>query len=404
MKNQIFIKCSDAFDTADFLVLNMQGVVVDRIENGKLAELAQKIKHDESEITILIASSEIVIKQVTLPKKFNSKYLSKIVPNILEEDLVSSIDSTHFSFSKVVDSKLSVAIIAQDTLKSWLEKLKSYQLEPDRLCPLSLSMDPKAHEWQIWIDNNTSIVKTDPMMGFCIETTQLPIILNRLYQTQTEKPHKIQLFATNEALLNAINFKDYPALLPLVQNNISSLWEVFHVKQKSINLLQSTFAKQYQLTKYKDKVKHGIAAFIVVVALIFGFQITDILSYSKIKKQQQSEIEAIYRSVYPNATEVVSPKLRMERDLKSANILAGGFFDLLLNTGIALNTNKNINLKNLTYKQGALTLTIETAGYTDVEKFIKALNNNKLDVKQDKTEQHKDKLSAILIVHKALTK
>ncbi len=404
MKNKIIIKCTDAFDFADWMLVTSKGEITSKTEHEALNTLSQKVALNRHQVIILVASSDIVIRQVTLPKKINQKYMAKILPNMLEEDLNSNINSLHFSYGKTNNSTIPIAIIAQEKLNKWLDQLKSYHIEADSIHPISLALKNSDEKWQVWVDNDLSIVKTQKSMGYHIENKHLPFMLDLLYKNQESKPLSIQINTKDEALLQQIHFDQYPDLLALINQQQSTFWDIYNPAIPSINLLQQDFTKKFKFNQHKKLFIHASIILTLFMVTLLGFFVRDIIDYGNIKQNQQVAIENLYRSIYPNATAVVSPKMRMERDLTQSTKANNDFFDLLFLTAPILHKSNNISLNNLSYKQGSIILNLEAKNYADIEQLVRELKKNQLNVTQDKTEQQKSKLSATFIVSRSKSK
>ncbi len=236
MKNRLIIKCLNSFDSIDWVVLSANGDIISNDENDSLSELIKKVKLDDCHIHLLMGTSDLLIKNVNLPKKYSATHFRKIVPNILEEDLVSNIESIHFSYGKIQNSEIAVAIVAQEKLQNWLETLKQFNIQPDAIYPLCLSMNYTPNEWHVWVENNACVVRTSAMMGFYVETQLLPTLLHRLYLDEQVKPLKIVFSGKDHHAVKSISFTQYNELNSLIDYNKYHVWDAFNTELRSINL------------------------------------------------------------------------------------------------------------------------------------------------------------------------
>ena len=399
MKNKLFIKCVNSFDHIDWIVFSAKGDVIDKQDNAKISDLANKVNLKDCQINLLIGTSDLVIKKVNLPKKFNANHFNKIVPNILEEDIISNIETIHFSYGKIHDSQIVVAIVTHDKLKQWLETLKISNLQPDTISPLCLSMNIKENEWQIWIENSSCMVRINAMMGFYLELDLLPTMLQNIYHNESIKPNKIILSGPDDASIRSVSFSNFPEIAQLIEYRKIDVWDAFNTQPKSINLLHDSFAKTDTVSKQHQLILHCFLLVSFILCILFGLEIKDTISYSRIQKDQTAQINEIYKSIYPEATTIVSPKQRIERDLNTLQTKTGSiFYDSLYQVGKSLNQYKALLLKSISFKNQALTITVETTNYAEIERLISDLKSNNLVVNQNKTEHQKDKLSAVLTI------
>ncbi|MGD9592952.1 MAG: type II secretion system protein GspL, partial [Candidatus Berkiella sp.] len=360
MKNQLYIKCINSFDHCDILLLGPKGEVISQFENESINNASQKINLNESNITLLIGTPDIVIKSVALPKKMSSSHINKIVPNLLEEDLISNVETIHFTYDKQHDSQITVAMLSHDKMQNWLEALKNAGVNPQAIYPLCLSLKANKEQWHVWIESDSSIVKIDSNRAFFIETNLLPALLDQLYQNESIKPNIIMVSSNNidsaKSILSDQNHEFYQK----INFRKSPIWEAFDIENNHLNLLHHEFANQDNQSKKQQLYFHGALFILFALLTVFGLALKDIYIYSKIKKDQSNKIEAIYKSIYPQATSVVSPKARIERDLAAQSTASGSvFYDSLFQVGKLLNENKAITLESIAFNHQGLTITIE---------------------------------------------
>ncbi len=400
MKNKLLLKCSDSMDSIDWLLLDPNGKILEKSENKNLLDLTKRVDLINNKIYVLMVSSDILIKKIHIPKKTNQSKLTKIVPNILEEDLMTGIDSIHFSYGKVHDGELTVALVSNEKLQFWIDKLKENNIKPDVLSPLCLSLNSKENEWQIWIDKGAAVINTGPNSGFSIELDQLGLFLNYLYSNIDIKPNKITVTRSSKDS-NKISFDEYPDIAKIIHYNELSVWDVFNKDNKNINLLHHSFGDIADDVNHRRILIHGLILFLIAFFVFTIVEIKYIYSYENLNRELNDKISSIYKDLYPNATDVVSPKLRIERDLNSlSNKEGGAFYDLAFNVGTILSQNQQITLTSLAYKNGALVITVEATTNQSLDSFKSQLKKLPLHIDQKTTTQQKDKLSAVFSITK----
>ncbi len=389
-------------DSIDWIVIDPNGQILEKSENKNLTELSKRADFINNKIYVFMVSSDILVKQINIPKKTNQSKLNKIVPNILEEDLMTSIDTIHFSYGRVHDGKLTVALVSNDKLKFWIDKLHENNIKPDVLSPLCLSLNSKENEWHVLIDDGSSVINTGPNSGFSIELPQLALFLNYLYNNNEIKPNKIIISRPKSASANIIDVEQYPNLSKIIHYQDQPLWDAISKDNKNnINLLHHSFAHQADETKNKRFITHVIILFFVTFFILTIAEVKYIYSYENLNTELNDKISSLYKELYPNATDVVSPKLRMERDLKAlSNASGGAFYDLAFNVGTILSQNPQITLTSLSYKSGTLVITVEATSNQSLDNFKTQLKKSQFHTEQKTAEQQKDKLSAVFSITK----
>lgn len=395
MKKRIILKITDPFSTADWVILSPTNEIISKGQDEKLSELTNKIDFKELETIILISSTDIVIRQIKLPKKIPYHKLPKLIPNILEEDIISNIESIHFSYLKPTpDGNMAVAIVSKDKLTKWLAILQETHITPDKIYPFCLAMKGSENKWQVWIENNLGTVKTGQEAGFTIDNPQLEKFLNYTYLNAQTKPEIINVSAPSA--LPPV-FEKFPTLNKISQYYSSSVWDVCDKNLSTINLLQNFFSTPQYFKKYQKLFLALIAPFIFIFLLAIILEIKNIITLKNETTNVEDQISQITSSLYPHDHDI-NPRLKFENELKTSSYTAGDFYNQLFLVGKSLNMNQMITLKNLSYRNNTLTITIEAPNYHDIEKFIAQMEQSKLTVHQTKTEQQVNKLSALLTI------
>jgi len=400
--NILNIISDDKFDRVDWALLSPKGIVIDKGENELLSNLVKKIDQKGTKIRVLLATADINIREVTVPKNISKAMVQKIVPTLLEDELLSNVETIHFSALKKSADKVTVALVSKEKLSEWQQVLSSLGITPQAISPLCLFLNTPDAACGIWLRNNLAVVKVDEGVGFVFEPENLPMLLQAYYEKQQKNPHSILFLNSNDELASKINFAAYPELMALQEKQAVGVWQAVDVEQKNINLLPEIETFGFQKLNIKKLFYHTMGILLFAFVLSLCLEIWTIVKLEKKNEELTAEIHTVYKQLYPHATEVVSPQLRIQGEIKSlTNAKTASFYELLFTAGNALQQNPYILLQSINFKNEKLSLTIETNTYPEIEKLIAQLKKTSLMVKQESTEQQDKKYKATISLTKA---
>jgi general secretion pathway protein L len=124
-----------------------------------------------------------------------------------------------------------------------------------------------------------------------------------------------------------------------------------------------------------------------------GMVIGNYFSLSAREAQLYAAIEQVYRETFPEARNVVNPRVQMERQL--AELQGGGtggaFVTLLAASGPVLSEVNGLELRNLRYRQDELELELELKDLASLDRLREALQQQSLavDVRGATTRENK---------------
>ncbi|MEO6697418.1 MAG: type II secretion system protein GspL, partial [Gammaproteobacteria bacterium] len=90
-----------------------------------------------------------------------------------------------------------------------------------------------------------------------------------------------------------------------------------------------------------------------------GMTVSEVVSLSRQSPKLQTQIEQAYLQAFPDARNVVNPKVQMQRRLdalRGNRGSGGGLLELLAQAGGPLKDTPNLELRTITFKQGQLNL------------------------------------------------
>lgn len=397
MKKQVYIQCTEAFKQADLFVVEEHNV--QKIANVPFADIAKTVNLEELKPIVLLATTEIVLKEITVPKNVSHVTLQKIIPNLVEENILSQVENIHFSFSKLSRGNYALAWVEKHKLEEWLSVLANHGIKPHALYHASSALLGDDSSWRVWIKDDIATIKTASNLGFSMETPLLGKMLSALCESSSQSPEKIVI--SGPQAINGLtqDLAQFPQLKDKLQIDKQVDFPFAYPKKENVNLLHSHFGHKTNFRQYKWGLVH---AGIVVMLLFVFFMVQQIIyfkQYHALQAQQNAQIAAIYKDLYPSATQVTSPRVRIEQELKQI-ASQGPFFDLLYNVGSTIRQNRSVTLQSLNYSAKRIKVTLSATNYAEIENVLAQLKAKKLNVVQNKTEQKENKVDAEFTISK----
>lgn len=407
-KSKLYICCDDSIDRADWIFYSAKGEVNGQENNVILAEIKHKINLDEATITIFMVSTKLYIKEITVPKNITVTRLNKIIPSLLEEEIISHIDMVHFSHNKVShDEKVGICIVDKQLFAGWLNSFQAIGIFPDTITPICTALSGNNKTWKIMYEADKVSVNISNNYGFCIEPHHLSKMLEFVYTQVSSKPECIEIYFTNKELENEFqnqwgSLQDRPIFSLFKTKIINAVWDILNLQKNNINLFQGQYEKK-EVTVKKSYLIHAFLISVITFLTMTSVELIKIVKYEHKNDELTSKINTLYKQLYPNATSIVNPKLRMEQELKKLPQKQNGFFfSLLSQVGPLINKNNSIRIPKADYKNQTLTLMVESDNFKQIEIFLSELKMTNLNARQTKTEQAGGKFIAVIVVSRKI--
>lgn len=362
---------------------------------------------EDTHIVVIVPGDEVFLTTVHMPKMSHTKLL-KAIPYALEDQLAEDVQYLHFAISEGSGPIYSVAVVNKALMKEWLDKLKNILPAgklPYAFVPESLLLPMHHDGWTVFIDNNRSVVRMGELSGFVTDSDNLVTVLRSFVNTSSTKPLGLDVYTASESsgLGNQqleeleIPIKYYPMI-----SLLHSLAASQH--QDTINLLQGEFSTgsgqlpTKRLWRYST-ILTACCLTILTVNLFFKY------SYlSGRVKALDAQVFQVYKTLFPNATVMVSPKERVERLLKEAKTSeqAGGFFRLLNSLSPILSNTEHVDLDELIFGDQQMQISLEANDFSDLDVLTKSLTESGLKVEQKSANKSGNKIRALLILRETI--
>lgn len=360
------------------------------IASGELNDLSELPQlHDKAQrcaVTVLVPGQDVLLTEVRLPAG-SQRLLPQLIPNSLEDELASDIDSLHFAWPANakpagVDAPIPVTVVSKAHMQEWLEALQSAGIEADAMYP---------------------------------DYFALPV---------TEQGSLLRLGASmlvREAQWQAYSI-DVPPLFDISAEDITDNYELplqvaasGAIKQ-AINLRQGEFRPARKRRKQSANLPWQPAAIAAAVALVavFAQQFVTYVQLGQENQQLQQAIEATYREAFPNTTRIVNVKSQLRQQLASVGGNAStandgtaqnaGSFNMLGQLEPAFRATPSVELERVRYNGGTLQLQVNADDFDVLQRFQEAAQQTGLTVSQGQVTNQNGVVSGALDVTTANTR
>lgn len=278
-------------------------------------------------ITVLVPTSDILLKWVTLPGKAGRKALSAI-PFILEDDISGDIALQFFALGPRKDSEQAVAVISKEKLQSWLGSIHQAGLICDTLLPDVLALPQAQEGWALLQLGQHLLIRQDQWSGLQGEKNWLIQAINH-HAKQLTTPLNIENH-TDLALaeLNHVVLQQQPLDMPMkvLAKGASGT---------NFNLLQGEYRPSNK--SRNSMIKWRLAAVLAIVALSTTL-VDKVMQQQKFSAQRSAlseQIHSEYKRAFPNAGPYRDLKATMRSKLIDLEQGGGGSSMLAMFTQLA---------------------------------------------------------------------
>lgn len=373
-----------------WILLDDQGHVKQSGGKTPLAEIAEKCKSLPLTVHVFIISPDVVIMQVPRPAGSFNK-IRQAIPFLLEEHLAEDIDLLHFSVINPSSSNtISIAVINKVLMKECVDMLLAAHLVPQTIIPFSLALPiPEESQWTILTNAEYAWVRSGAFAGFSLERSMVTNLLETLPPAQLPKSIHWITAENIKTEIDECKKRNIEVKKITIPSKGANNWLEYIAKTykpaSHVNLLQGEFSIQQQTGSDKrwwDLVKKLSVAIVVVwfVGLVGQYFF---LRWEHFYLQTQ--IESVYREVFPDTPMVSSPRTIFEREigLVSSGKVGSDFLSLLLRVGEVTSNFPQIQIIEIVYNERALTISMMADNFSRLQQLDEKMQEVGLTVVQE---------------------
>lgn len=361
--------------------------------HGDLAQAAAQAVG--AQVSVLVPGAEVLLAQVDLPA-MKAQRLARAVPYALEEQLAEDLDQLHVAIGQQdKQGRVTNAVVSRARLEAWLTQLRSAGLQADVMTPEMFGVQWEPADaagqtcWSMLVDGQTGLLRTGAQTGLgfeldnllavtqaCLDDAgdQLPAALRVTLCSDSdfEKSDAYRGLAEMCATQNidlSLEVKDEARSVALAQS---------FDEQHAINLLQGDYSRKQQLEKLLRPWRPAIVVLGLWLLLQVGMFGLEYSRLSASSSELKGQIEAVYRDAFPEARNVVNPKVQMQRgleQLRSGGGQNGGLLPLLAQAGAVFKDTDGVILRTLRFKAGQLDVDVEMPDLQSLDKLKQRLHD-----------------------------
>lgn len=375
MENILLLCLTDqTAETVNWMTINDSGEKTASQTPCPLADCPQP--DIKTKTIILFPGEEIFLTTASLPPAKKSQQAAAAL-YALEEKLAEDVLDLHaIIFNRNTSGLYSVGIIRTALLENWLQKFEAANIKPDLLLPDIFAVPWQTDHWAALYFNHRVLVRTDLSQGFAVSETHFDLLLKK--QTPPEiitlKSDSLDIF------LNQLE-ENFQKLLPY-------------------NLLQGKYRQKTEFHELKKAWALPVILCASWLILLIGLTTTKYIMLASESSRLNVQISTLYAQAYPEATAVISPQFRIEREIKQ---LKGtqqnqSSLELIAKSGNILKDIPQTKIENLNFRDDELKASIQTKDFQVLEQIVNKLQKAKLMVKQSDAARSGENVTATLSI------
>lgn len=326
---------------------------------GDLAEAALRAQGER--VVVVVPAGEILSLAVELPAMPAAK-LRRAVPYALEEQFATEVDELHFALGRrQADGMLPVLAVSRERMDGWQAVLAAHELKPHACVNEALLLPWREGELSLLLEPQGALLRGSAWQAYSLGYDQLEAMLELALDESGAR--QLHVYDARGETAEPPGWGGLPQDVTLhhqhVDNVLAFLAEGYD--DGVINLLQGEYSRKEQLGKLWRPWRAS-AALLAAWLLLLG--LSAVIDYSRLSGEEErlyQAIEQVYRDTFPEARNIVNPKVQMERKLAELQSGGGGgpFLNLLAASAPLIKAQPDSTLQNLRYRQGELELELE---------------------------------------------
>ncbi len=381
-----------------------------RSEHGEAkvacGELREAVLRSQGErVVVLLPAQSLLPLYASLPPLQGQK-LRRALPYAVEEQLAEEVEGYHFAIGKRQDDgRVALLAVNREQMATWQRRMAEVELRPHRALDEAQCLPWQAGEWSLLLESGGALLRLSAHEAYSLPLDGLQPLLETALQQAQELPDALRVYDARGEEAESPVWQGGVGELTLHYEVISdplALMVAGH-DQAAINLLQGEFSRKEQLGKLWRPWRAS-AALLTAWLMLLGA--TSLWEYRHLAAEEQrlyAAVEQVYRDTFPEAKNVVNPKVQMERKLAELRGAGGGgaFVSLLAASGPLLKLTKGGELQNLRYRQGELELELQLADLPALDALKESLQQQGLDVEIRNASSRDNRVEGRLAIRRA---
>lgn len=366
--------------------------------NEPLARVVEK--STAARLLVFAPATRMVTLEAEVPP-LSGQRLRQALPYALEEHFAEEVENLHIAHGTRSDTgSMPVVALADEQMARWQQLFASVEFRPHQLVNEALALPWQEGEWSLLLEAHQALLRTGPHSAQSLPLEQLSGLLALAWKQREEgAAPTLRIYDSRPDTEDFDPGIGAPTAYERVADPLRLLIQGME-SAPVINLLQGEYSRKEQLGKFWRPWRLTavlLAVWLVVQSVAAVWELFVLRSRDS---ELYTAIEQVYRDTFPQAKNVVNPRLQMERKLDELRGGGGGkaFTHLLAGSGAVLAANKGLTVKSLRYKQGELELELDVEGLPVLDQLKSTLQEKKLSVEVRSATARGDKVESRIVI------
>lgn len=373
--------------------------------HGTLEQAAEKAAGHRA--VVLVPAADVTLTGANMPSAQRQR-LRQAVPFALEEQLAADVDRLHFALgTREKSGWLPVAVADRSCMDRWFAALNEAGVHSSAMLPDVLALPLPENGWTLLVTEGEALLRTGATTGYAFDPDLADTFVGIALDQAEEKPERLRLFNCTASGASGIERIADANQISLSRESCAAgpaaVFARGAAEGVALDLLQGDYSRREQMGKLWRPWRPAAAALGVLLLIQGGMAAAQYARLSAEADRLNAQVETVYREAFPEARNVVDPKVQMERRLDAlrGGGGAGGFGGLLASAGPALSSVSGARLGALRYKDDALQIELRLANLQELDNLKQRLAQAGLEVQIDTASSEKDHVESRLTVRGA---
>ncbi len=368
------------------------------VRSEPLAKVAEKAAG--ARLVLFAPATEMVTLSAEVPP-LTGQRLRQALPYALEEQFAGEVELLHIAHgARSDDGTIAVVALAHEQMQHWQALFATMEFRPHQMLNEALALPWRDGEWSLLLEPQRALLRIAADTAQVFPPEQLLSLLALLWGQREEGSTPV--LRVYDARPNEMGFDpgidatvEYEQVAEPLRLMIQGMESA-----PAINLLQGEYSRKEQIGKLWRPWRLTAALAGAWLALQSVTAVWEYFTLSSRDAELYAAIEQVYRDTFPQAKNVVNPRLQMERKLDE---LRGGgsgtaFIHLMAGSGPVLANSKGVKVQSLRYKTGELEFELDVEGLPVLDQLKSTLQEKKLNVEVRSATAKGDRVESRIVI------
>lgn len=373
--------------------------------HGSLQEAAEKSVGHRA--VVLVPAADVTLTGASMPAAQRQR-LRQAVPFALEEQLAADVDRLHFALGKRDKSGwLPVAVADRVCMDRWFAALNEAGIHSSAMLPDVLALPLAENGWTLLLKEGEALLRTGRTTGFAFDPALADTFVGIALEQAEVKPELLRIFdcahGDVETIEQAARANEIAVSTESCAAGAVAVFARGVAEGIELDLLQGDYSRREQIGRLWRPWRPAAAMAGILLLVQGGMAVAEYARLSGEAERLTRQVEATYRDAFPDARNVVDPKVQMERRLQAlrGGGGAGGFGGLLATAGPVLANVEGAGVSALRYKDQGLQIELQLANLQELDRLKQLLSQAGLRVQIDTASSENGHVESRLTVQEA---